>query len=291
MPDLYFRSDLYQGAARDYDRFRTPYPRSLIDDLVERTRPTGPTSNTGPASNDGKVLDLACGTGQLTFALHDRFAEVWAVDQEPGMVEVVAQKAAAAGIGNVRTTASAAQDLPVAMAKAELAGADLDGSFDLVAIGNAFHRMPRTAVATLILRWLRPGGYLALVWGGSPWLGEAPWQREIEAVMNRWMAEVGERIPGEWAQEREARPDSVVLAEAGFEVLGRREFTAVREWTAEELAGFMFSTSVLSRAALGGRAAEFEADVRRELLAIEPSGRGRQEDSFAYDLARRPEGR
>jgi hypothetical protein len=150
--------------------------------------------------------------------------------------------------------------------------------------------MPRAAAATLIGRWLRPGGYLALVWGGDPW-GDAPWQRAVAAVRDRWLAEVGgdQRIPAEWSAERKTRPDSVVLADAGFEVLGRREFTAVREWTAEDLAGYQFSTSVLSRAALGGRAAEFEADLRRELLAVEPSGRFRQDTSFACDLARRPE--
>jgi SAM-dependent methyltransferase len=267
MPDLYFRTDLYQGVAQDYDHFRTPYPQSLIDDLLARTG----------SGNNERVLDLACGTGQLSFALCDRFAEVWAVDQEPGMVGVVEQKATAAGIGNIRTFASAAQDLSVA-----------DGSFDLVVAGNAFHRLPRAVVAALILRWLRPGGYLALVWGGDPW-GEAPWQRAIAGVRDRWTAEVGQRIPAGYDEDRKVRPDRVILAEAGFEVVGRREFTEVRDWTVEELAGFQFSTSVLSRAALGRRAEEFATQLRRELLAVEPSGRVRQTVSFACDLARRPE--
>ena len=49
---------------------------------------------TGP-SGRGRLLDLACGTGQLAFALRSPFAEVWAVDQEPDMVAVVRSKAAA----------------------------------------------------------------------------------------------------------------------------------------------------------------------------------------------------
>jgi SAM-dependent methyltransferase len=275
VPDLYFRGDLYRGVARDYDRYRPPYPQSLFDDLLERTGRTGRTGTAGR----GRLLDLACGTGQISFALHDRFAEVWAVDQEPGMVGLVKKKAAAAGIGNIRAVASAAQDLAVA-----------DRSFDLVALGNAFHRLPRAAVAALLLRWLRPGGYLALLWGGGPW-GEAPWQRAMEAVRDRWMAEVGgdQRIPAGWAEDREARPDSVILGEAGFEMVGTREFTVVRDWTAEDLAGYQFSTSVLTREVLGGRAAEFEAELRRELLAIEPSGVARQTIRFDCDLARRPE--
>jgi SAM-dependent methyltransferase len=73
-----FRRDLYRGTAADYDRFRPPYPPALIEDLARRSG----------ADGTGRLLDLGCGTGQITFALQDRFAEVWAVDQEPGMVRV-----------------------------------------------------------------------------------------------------------------------------------------------------------------------------------------------------------
>ena len=62
MADLEFRRDLYRGIAHDYDQFRVPYPRSLIDDLAERSGATG----------RGRLLDLACGTGQVTFALAGR---------------------------------------------------------------------------------------------------------------------------------------------------------------------------------------------------------------------------
>jgi hypothetical protein len=47
---------------------------------------------------------------------------------------------------------------------------------------------------------------------------------------------------------------------------------------------------VLSRAALGSLAPEFEADIRRELQAADPGGRFRQSVSFANELFRRPPG-
>jgi 2-polyprenyl-3-methyl-5-hydroxy-6-metoxy-1,4-benzoquinol methylase len=68
--DPEFRPDLYQGTAGYYDRFRVPYPPDLIDDLGGRAG----------ADGAGRLLDLACGTGQLSFAVHARFAEVWADD-------------------------------------------------------------------------------------------------------------------------------------------------------------------------------------------------------------------
>jgi hypothetical protein len=79
------RPDLYRDTAVDYDRYRPQYPDALIDDLVLRTG----------ADGTGRLLDLACGTGQACFALRGWFAEIWAVDQEPDMISLVRQKAAA----------------------------------------------------------------------------------------------------------------------------------------------------------------------------------------------------
>ncbi|MFF9286548.1 methyltransferase domain-containing protein [Streptomyces griseosporeus] len=54
----------------------------MIADLARRAAPSG----------RGRLLDLACGTGQLAFPLRNRFADVWAVDSEAGMTEVVRAK-------------------------------------------------------------------------------------------------------------------------------------------------------------------------------------------------------
>jgi SAM-dependent methyltransferase len=269
MPDLEFARDLFQGTARYYERFRVPYPKELTDDLARRSGATG----------SGKLLDLACGTGQLAFALRGRFAEVWAVDQEPGMIAVVAEKAAAAGATNVRPILSSAEDL-----------AAPDASFDLVAMGNAFHRLPRRAVAASALRWLRPGGYLALVWSRGPGDGEARWQGVLSATLGRWRDRAGavDRVPADYEEERAANPDAAILADCGFEVVGSQVFLADHHWTADELIGHAYSTSVMSRTALGDLAPAFEEDMRRELAACEPGGDFRQVIDFDYDLFRKP---
>lgn len=270
MADPAFRADLYRGTARTYDRFRPPYPAGLIADLSARAG----------ADGRGRLLDLACGTGQVAFALSAGFAEVWAVDQEPGMIDVAREKAARSGeAARFRFLAGAAEQLAAPA-----------GHFDLVTIGNAFHRLPRAIVARAILGWLCPGGFLALLWGGSPWFGDQPWQRALTAVMERWQHRPGadERIPAGYAEARDARPDSEILAEAGFEIVGRYSFAVSREWTVDEIAGYLASTSVLSQQALGTHAAEFDADLRRELSAAQPHGRFRQGTELAYDLARRP---
>jgi SAM-dependent methyltransferase len=270
MADVVFRRDLYQGTAGYYDRFRLPYPEALLDDLLERAGTADP----------GTLLDLACGTGQITFAVHDRFAEVWAVDQEPEMTDLVRQKAAAAGIAGIRVLTSAAEDLKLPPA-----------SFDLVAIGNAFHRLPRAAVAAGAGRWLRPGRFLALLFSGmNPWQGQAPWQQAMAGVVRHWQgkAGAGDRIPPGYERDRRERPDAAVLEQAGFGTCGSYQFPAVHAWTVETLTGYAFSTSVLSRAALGGHARDFEADLRRELGRFASAGAMQETIDFNYLLARRP---
>lgn len=271
MDDPRFRTDLFRGTARAYDQFRLPYPDALIDTLAR----------CGPGAGTGTMLDLACGTGQLGFALRGRFREVWAADLEPDMIALVQAKVRAAGLTGVRPVLSAAEDL-IAPA----------GSFLLVTIGNAFHRMQREVVAANVFRWLQPGGWLALVWGGSPWEGGQDWQLALAALLARWQervaARTGDRIPAGYEQARETRPDLEILQAAGFEAAHPKTYRHEHEWTPDSIAGYLASTSVLSAAALGELAPAFDADLRRELAPWSVPGGLRQEVRFECELARRP---
>jgi SAM-dependent methyltransferase len=268
--DLSFGPDLYRGTAGYYDKYRLSYPPALIADLLRRTAPSG----------RGRLLDLACGTGQLAFALCDRFAEVWAVDQEPDMVEVVRAKAAAgAGAGHIRPVVSAAEDLR----------AD-PGSFELAVIGSAFHRLRRAPVARLVLGWLRPGGFLALCWSAGAHGGHGDWQLAFGDLLRRWQEALGarDRVPANWDQPQREHPDAEVLADAGFEIAGRYEFPAPHSWTVAELAGYTRSLSFLPPSVLGDRGAEFDADLAATLAPYARDGRLAETVGFAYELVRKP---
>lgn len=262
-----FRSDLYRGTSSYYDRFRLPYPDELLDDLCRRAGVTG----------GGRMLDLACGPGTVTFALCDRFTDVWAVDQEPEAIALAERKATERGVHNVRWIAGRAEDV------------EPDEVFDLVTIGTAFHRLDRRRVADLARRWLRPGGHLALLWSATPLGGTAPWQQRCIEIFTDWLERMDatKRLPADFEEQMEQLPHKRVLADAGFAVLDRFEYSGTHDWSAEELIGLIYSTSLLPLAVLGDRAAEFEADFERRMLEVEPSGVFREPTSFAYDLARR----
>jgi ubiquinone/menaquinone biosynthesis C-methylase UbiE len=262
-----FRADLYRGTASYYDRYRLPYPDELIDDLCRRVDAEG-----------GRLLDLACGPGTVTFALCDRFTEVWAVDQERETIAFAEHKSAELGVENVRWSTGRAEDV------------DGEEPFDLVTIGTAFHRLDRARVAGLVMRWLRPGGHVALLWSATPLGGTEPWQECYIEVFTDWLDRVDarNRLPADFEEHMEQLPHERVLEDAGFDVLGRYEFAGQHDWSVADLIGLIYSTSLLPRPVLGERADEFEADFEARMRAVEPSGIFREHTSFAYDLARRP---
>jgi SAM-dependent methyltransferase len=267
--ELRFAADLYQGTAGYYDRYRLPYPEVMTGDLIQRAGVSG----------DGRLLDLACGTGQLAFPLRQWFSEVWAVDREPDMVQVVRAKAGAVGAGNIR---------PV-VADAEILDAQ-PGHFELAVIGNAFHRVDRDPVAARLFRWIRPGGSVALCWSHGPHQGSEQWQQALAATLDRWQGALGaaDRVPPNWDEPRRLRPDHQVLADAGFGEAVHKEFAVEHRWSLGELAGFIRSTSMLPPSVLGDQGAAFDADLAADLGPFAKDGAFTETVGFAYDLARKP---
>jgi ubiquinone/menaquinone biosynthesis C-methylase UbiE len=267
---LKFDPGLYRGTAGYYDRFRVPYPQAMLDELLGFVQPSG----------HGRLLDLACGTGQISFAIAEQFAEVWAVDQEPDMIRVVREKARVSGPSHVRAIVSPAQELDAP-----------SGGFELVAIGNAFHRLRRETVAADLFRWLQPNGCVALLWGTGPWITPAaPWEQAIVSVLSQWQSklEVESRVPAGWEDVRRKRPDAEVLRGAGFEVIRSSRFPTVHEWSVEALIGLVYSTSFLPRAVLGDRVEMFEGDLHRALDRFEARNELNETIDFGYELACRP---
>ena len=272
MPDLSdesrFAADLYRGSAEMYERFRLGYPAVMTQDLLRRVG----------AANHGRLLDLACGTGQLTFALSRAFAEVWAVDREPDMIRVVQAKATACS-KTIRAVVSRGEDL-----------AAPPGWFQLITIGNAFHRLDRDLIAARAHEWLQPRGYLALCWSDSPWAGRADWQLAFSESLWRWRERLGvsERIPEGWARARWQRPDLELMAEAGFVPGGRYDFTVEKRWRVDELIGFVNATSFLPVSVVAEQTRAFAADLVTQLSPYARDGVLTQAVSFAYELGQRP---
>ena len=100
------------------------------------------------ATPGSRALDLACGTGDIAFALAARGALVTGLDITPRMLELARAKPAAP-----RTVTFVAGDM--------MALPFADASFDLVTTGYGVRNVPRIEPALdEIRRVLRPGGLL-----------------------------------------------------------------------------------------------------------------------------------
>ena len=160
-----FPMDAFATTVEDYVRYRLPYPAALVRDLLARTGATG----------SGQLLDLACGPGRASLPLAGSFKEIWAIDLEPRMVEAGRRLASERGIANVRWLTGRAEDLEAP-----------PGYFDLITIGEAFHRLDQKLIAEKCLYWLSPGGFLATIGSYTLLGGGAPWQRVIAEVVKKW---------------------------------------------------------------------------------------------------------
>lgn len=143
------------------------------------------------AGFSGKVVaDIGAGEGELALKL-GRFAkQVIVVDQSPGMLKLVQEKAAEQSITGIQTTAGDLEHLPIA-----------DETCDAVFLSQALHHAARPAQAIEeTARILKPGGQLVLLdllkhdqewmraeWA-DVWLGFDPGQ------IKKWMEEAGMKL-------------------------------------------------------------------------------------------------
>jgi len=103
------------------------------------------------AAAGARALDLACGTGDLTFALAARGARATGLDVTPRMIELARRKC----------TGRAAGPAPDWLVGDMMALPFADRSFDVVTTGYGIRNVPVIAPALAeIRRVLRPGGLL-----------------------------------------------------------------------------------------------------------------------------------
>jgi len=261
--------DAFAGTAEAYVRYRPPYPSALLEALVEAAAPGSPSA----------LLDLACGPGRIALDLAAAFDRVVAVDLELEMVAVGEREAVRRGVGNVAWSVAAAEQFTAPAS-----------TFDLITIGEAFHRLDQRLIVDKTLGWLKPGGCLAAIGAAGILAGEGPWQAAAATLARRWM---GRAFPDGWAEAlsgAETEPDAIerLLMAAGFVDVVSRALTAPLAWTIESVVGYFESTSVCSRRALGEHFAGFEDELRATLMPLTDGGVLREAAGFGFTLARKP---
>jgi ubiquinone/menaquinone biosynthesis C-methylase UbiE len=112
---------------------------------------------------DARVLDVACGTGNVSIPAAKAGANVTGIDIAPNLLEQARKRAAAEGV-KIRFDEGDAEDLPYA-----------EGEFDIVVtmFGAMFAPRPERTAAEL-LRVCKPGGLIAMAnWTPEGFVGQS----------------------------------------------------------------------------------------------------------------------
>jgi len=138
-----FRDDrvLFDQAPEAYDRARPGYPAELVDELLARAG----------IDSESRILEIGCGTGQLTRLLAPTGATIDCVELSEGMTRLA--RANLAEFPNVSIHNAAFEEWDGRPA-----------SYDLVVSAQAFHWIPPEVGYPKCRSLLSHGGALALIW-------------------------------------------------------------------------------------------------------------------------------
>ncbi len=153
-----------------YARYRRGYPPAVVDALADALALT-------PADT---IVDLGCGTGQLTLPLARKVERALGVDPEPDMLRHAETAGREAAVTNVKWVRGTSDDLEGI--------AEPLGGVGAVTLANAIHLVDRARLFSAAHVALRPGRSLAIVANGTPlWLQDTPWSAALRTFMQRWL--------------------------------------------------------------------------------------------------------
>ena len=199
-----YQRGLFDGVARLYQATRPGYPPELVE-FVAATAGVG----AGAA-----VLEVGCGTGQLTERLAPLGFALTAIDLGASMVEAARERVPG---GRVAFLAVSFEEL------------DADaGSFDLIISATAFHWVDPEVRFRKAARLLRPGGWLAVA--GCREVYDEPLGTALE---DRWLARSAD--DGAWATQP---ADATAISRSGlFDAPVYQTFTQRGSYRAEDVIG------------------------------------------------------
>lgn len=224
MPEAF--RDYFSALAEGYAAYRPRYPAALFDYLA------------GLIPRRRVAWDCACGSGQATLGLAERFDRVIATDASADQIE----------------HASAHPRVEYRVAPAESSGLDA-ASVDLITVAQAMHWLDLNRFYGEVRRVLVPGGVLAVWTYAKAHLDGS----SIDGVLQEFYDGVVSRY---WPVGRE-------LAEAGYRTLPfpfmelpPPTFEMTADWTLDRLLGYVGTWSATARyVAAHGR------DPRQDLRA------------------------
>lgn len=176
-------------------------------------------------SSEMAVVDVGCGSGQLSLRLAPQVASVLAIDVSQKMIDLLNENAGAAGATNVTGRAVPVEHLEIE-----------PGSVDVVVSNYVLHHLrdeDKAGVVAKAATWLRPGGRLVV---GDMMFGRGGDARDREIIGSKLVLMVKKGPAGWWRIAKNAgrylfrfqeRPVSMAAWVSMFERAGLEDVTAI----------------------------------------------------------------
>lgn len=202
--------DHFSGVAADYASYRPQYPGQLFDWLA----------SVSPSC--GLAWDCACGSGQASVPLAERFDRVVATDAS------VVQLAAGAKRGNIGYAVATAEVTPL-----------VDGTVDLVTVAQALHWFVGERFYSEVCRVARPGAIFAAWTYGLPRVES----RVVERAVRRFIEDF---LGPYWPPEIHHVLEGYAAIDLPFAEIGAPTFEMRAEWTLPRFLAFVHTWSAVS---------------------------------------------
>ncbi|TGA97209.1 class I SAM-dependent methyltransferase [Sporolactobacillus shoreae] len=244
MKDLLHFRERFDGTAYYYLKYRGQYSSELIKTIAEICGLDG----------KGRLLDLGCGTGKLTFPMANYFEEAVGIDISSDMLQSAQSQTELLNAKKMKWVRMASENLDPSL-----------GTFRLITSGDAFHWMDREKVLQLCYDRLVEGGAIALV-GQGHMLGDRslPWQKAVQRVIDRYF--------GHSADGNFGAPHEVLIRQSSFQSMTTGKIHSVRKRDIQSIIGYLYSTSTCNKAQLAGRSLQFERELHDTLQSVDAAG-------------------
>lgn len=223
-----------------YADYRPGYGEEALGYLVDRFA----------LDASARVLDLGCGAGQIALRIAPVVGEVVGMDPNEAMLRAARRRADGAGVENVAWVHGSDADLDEEL-----------GRFRLATMGRSFHWMDQRPTLDRLHGLLDPGGGVAIV-TDREWLvrGDEAWTEAVYALADEYLADLPERVGPDEVDYDD--PWDELLVERGYVDVETATFHLRREWSVDEVVGYVFSLSYCSPETFGPEKEAFEDDLR-----------------------------
>lgn len=238
---------LFASQASYYAKFRRSYPAEMFTYLRNEFHLTEAST----------LLDLGCGTGQVSTEMAHGGGRIIGADAQPAMLDEAKKKTTRQNIDWVLVKAEEISSLGIQV--------------NLTVMARSFHWMEREKVLKDLYDMTVPGGGVAIIGDKN----QSEWYQKIEEMVLEWTgAQNGIRkIGASGTYQMPAKKHEDVLRESSFKDVSRKTFVWPQTFTADEIIGRLYSLSYCSVETIGDKKADFEQALRSELAALNPVGK------------------